>query len=115
MSEFDDFEDLEIEIEEEEEEVTTPKAKVPRAPSGQRINLFFRSTIGPSEKIEKLTVDSSMAVRELKQTVSQIFGLDPQDFHLSVAGRTIDTDDVLDNYDVTDGEEVLIIPVSTAG
>ena len=37
------------------------------------------------------------------------------DFHLSISGRTLDRDDVLSNYDLEDGLEVLIIPVSTAG
>ncbi len=108
-----------IEFEEEEEEQNDPsiQSKVPQSktPTGERISLFFRSTIGPGEKQEKLTVDPEMSVRELAETIGEIFALDPQDFHLSISGRTLDSDDVLSNYDLEDGLEVLIIPVSTAG
>ncbi|MFW9993515.1 MAG: ubiquitin-like domain-containing protein [Candidatus Odinarchaeota archaeon] len=108
---FDDFEELEIEI---EEEIVAKKPKTD-FPPGSRVNLFFRSTIGPGEKLEKISVDSNISESELKSTVGQIFGLDPQDFHLSIGGRILDADDVLSNYDVEDGIEVLIIPISTAG
>jgi hypothetical protein len=77
--------------------------------------LFFRSTIGPGEKLEKLSIDPEMGVSELKETLGGIFGLDPQDFHISISGRTLDRDDVLSNYDLENGLECLIIPVSTAG
>jgi len=117
MSNNDDFDDLDIEIEEEEIPDVSIATKQPKAksPAGTRLNLFFRSTIGPGEKTEKLTVDMQINVVELKKTLSQMFGLDPQEFHLSIAGRTMDNDDILDNYEILDGEEVLIIPVSTAG
>ncbi|PWI47047.1 hypothetical protein CEE45_13820 [Candidatus Heimdallarchaeota archaeon B3_Heim] len=116
MSENEEF----IEFEEEEEEGqndSSIQSKVPRSkiPNGQRITLFFRSTIGRHEKQEKLTVDPELSVRELAATVGEIFALDTQDFHLSISGRTLDSDDVLSNYDLEDGLEVLIIPVSTAG
>lgn len=117
MSENEDFDDLEIEEEEENLETPEVRTKVPttKVPKGSRITLYFRSTIGPGEKLEKLTVDPEMAVLELKETLGGIFGLDPQDFHLSISGRTLDADDVLSNYDIEDGLECLIIPVSTAG
>ncbi|MFX1284872.1 MAG: ubiquitin-like domain-containing protein [Promethearchaeota archaeon] len=112
MSENEDFDELEIEEEEEEIVETQMRTKVP---SGTHITLFFRSTIGPGEKLEKLTVDPEMGVSELKETLGGIFGLDPQDFHISISGRTLDRDDVLSNYDIENGLECLIIPVSTAG
>lgn len=119
-----DFEEIEIEIIEEEvsekenkENDTEVKEKHPKREftTGERINLFFRSTIGPGEKLEKLTVDPNMAVAELSETIGQLFGLDPTDFFLSIHGRTLDMDDVLSNYEIDDGTEVLLIPVSTAG
>ncbi|MFX0173428.1 MAG: hypothetical protein ACFE9L_16160 [Candidatus Hodarchaeota archaeon] len=117
LSDNEDFDELEIE--EEEEDIETPpiRTKEPSAkvPTGSRITLFFRSTIGPGEKLEKLTIDPEMAVLELKETLGGIFGLDPQDFHLSISGRTLDADDILSNYDLEEGLECLIIPVSTAG
>ncbi len=112
MSENEDFNDLEIEEEEEEIVETQMRTKVP---SGNHITLFFRSTIGPGEKLEKLTVDPEMGVLELKETLGGIFGLDPQDFNISISGRTLDRDDVLSNYEIENGLECLIIPVSTAG
>jgi hypothetical protein len=117
MSENEDFDELEIEEEEKETEKSEMKAKIPttKRPTSSRVTLFFRSTIGPGEKLEKLIVDPETVVLELKKTIGGIFALDPQDFHLSIAGRTLDPDDVLSNYDLEDGSEVLIIPVSTAG
>lgn len=117
-----DLEELEIEIIEEEESEnektdTEVKDEHPKREfiSGERINLFFRSTIGPGEKLEKLMVDPNMAVIDLCETIGQLFGLDSSDFFLSIHGRTLDMDDVLSNYDIDDGTEVLLIPVSTAG
>jgi hypothetical protein len=117
MSENEDFDNLEIEEEEENLETPEVRTKVPttKIPTGSRITLFFRSTIGPGEKLEKLTVDPEMAVLELKETLGGIFGLDPHDFHISISGRTLDADDIISNYDIEDGLECLIIPVSTAG
>ena len=114
MSKDDDFEELDFEELEIEEEIVDNKPKS-NLPPGSRVNLFFRSTIGPGERLEKITVDSNISEAELKNTIGQIFGLEPEDFHLSIAGRTLDADDILSNYDIEDGVEVLIIPVSTAG
>ncbi|MHA2502115.1 MAG: ubiquitin-like domain-containing protein [Candidatus Kariarchaeaceae archaeon] len=103
----DDFEELDIDlVEEEEREQSSEDGK---------IHLYFQSTIGPSQRQERLQVITSAPVSELKYTVSQIFSLEPSDFHLSYLGRTMDPDDVLSNYDCEDGETVLLIPVSTAG
>ena len=117
MSEHEDFDEFDEPEEEGNESLSSIQEKTPHSkrPQGSRVNLFFRSTIGPGEKLEKLNVDPDMAVRELSITIGDIFGLDPQDFHLSIGGRTMDNDDVLSNYDLEDGIEVLIIPVSTAG
>lgn len=117
MSENEEFIEFEEEEGEEGQNDSSIQSKVSRSkvPNGQRITLFFRSTIGRHEKQEKLTVDPELSVRELAATVGEIFALDPQDFHLSISGRTLDSDDVLSNYDLENGLEVLIIPVSTAG
>ncbi|MHA2365366.1 MAG: hypothetical protein ACXAC7_15515 [Candidatus Hodarchaeales archaeon] len=105
----DDFEELNLDIEEKAPQDSTK----PYEP-GDRVNIIIRSTIGP-EKLEKMTVDVSMPILELKKTVGAIYGLAPEDFHLSILGRTADNEDILSNYDVTEGSELLIIPVSTAG
>ncbi len=113
MSEFEEF-DLEEEIE------ATPamKSKTPassKTPAGSKKNVYFQSTVGPSQKQEKMVVSEAAPVGDIKYTVSQLFGLPADEFHLSHAGRTLDPDDTLENYGVDNGDTILLIPVSTAG
>ena len=113
-----EFEELSFDEEEEEEvEETVIVSKTPstKTPAGKKISVYFQSTIGPTPKQEKLVVATETPISDLKYTVSQIFGLPPDEFHLSHAGRTCDPDDVLSDYDVEDGDTMLLIPVSTAG
>jgi len=115
MGEFDFDEDL---GEEEPADKIPAKSKTPAStPSagGRKMNLFFLSTIGPGEKRQKLLVDDGNNVNAIKQTVGNIFGLDPNDFHLSSGGVTMDEGTPLRQYNVNDGDEVLLIPASTAG
>ncbi|MFX0116987.1 MAG: ubiquitin-like domain-containing protein [Candidatus Hodarchaeota archaeon] len=115
----DDFEDLGNDFQEE----PVVKSKTPAAsktpsgmgPSGPKVNLFFKSTVGPGERTEKMIVGKNATVGDLKYTLGNVFGLDPNDFHLSSAGRTMDENDKVGNYDVSDGDEILLIPHSTAG
>lgn len=102
----------------EPEEKTPMKSKTPAVTpeaGGRKISLFFLSTIGPGEKRQKLLVDDGNAINAIKQTVGNIFGLDPNDFHLSSGGVTMDENTPLSQYKVNDGDEVLLIPASTAG
>ena len=109
--EFD--EDLEEDI---VEQVTRSKTPASKAPTGGRnISLYFTSTIGPGEKKQKLTINNGNAVSDIKRTVGNIFGLNPADFHMSSGGVTMDEGSPLNNYSVSDGDEVLLIPASTAG
>jgi len=133
----DDFDnDLEMDIEDEEvEEKKAPptksktpaskpaaiKSKTPAAAkppggkeSGAKKNIFFKTTVGP-ERTEKLSIGSRTPVRDVKTTLANIFGLNPEDFHLSHAGRTMDEDKPIEEYGVADGDEILLIPQSTAG
>ena len=110
-----EFEDLTIDDEEPE---TTIKSKTPatsKTPAGEKVSVYFQSTIGPNQKQEKLVVSQNAPVGDLKYTVGQIFGLPPEEFHISHAGRTCDPDDNLENYGVEQGDVLLLIPVSTAG
>lgn len=114
-----DFEDLDLDFEEEEPEQikskTPASSKTPAANSvGPRLNLFFRSTVGP-ERSEKLAVGSKTPVTDCKQTLSNLFGLSPDDFHLSHAGRTLEETTPIGDYGVENGDEILLIPHSTAG
>ena len=117
----DEFEELSMDLDADDlddvEYAPEPvKSKTPQqSGSGDKINLFFQSTIGPSQRQEKLLVSTDAPVGDLKYTVSQIFSIDAQDFHLSYLGRTLDPDDIISNYDCQDGDTLLLIPVSTAG
>ena len=101
----------------EPEEKTPVTSKTPSTPpaGGKKINLYFTSTIGPGEKRQKLLVDDGNTVGAVKQTIGNIFGLDPSDFHLSSGGVTMDDSSPISSYNVSDGDEVLLIPASTAG
>ena len=115
MSEdFDDFEEIEDNF---EEQPSTVKSKAPSAkvPTGRKISLFFKTTVGPGESTEKMMISKDAPVKDIKYTVGQMFGLSPDDFHLSHGGRTLDPNDVIANYDIDNGDEILLIPVSTAG
>lgn len=122
---FDDEFDEEFDEELEEPAQKSPKkpateikTKAPeiKGPSGgEKISLYFTSTVGPGEKKQKLVVDNANIVDAIKETVGNIFGLNPDDFHLSSGGVTMDESSPLSEYNVEDGDEVLLIPSSTAG
>ncbi len=84
-------------------------------PEGKKISVYFMSTIGPGEKKQKLLVNTGNFVGEIKETVANLFALDPADFYLSSGGITMDDDSVLFDYNVADGDDVLLIPASIAG
>ncbi len=108
---FDEFdEDL---VGEEPVRSKTPATKTPSA--GKKLTLYFMSTIGPGEKKEKLTVNDANYVNDIKQTLGNLFGLDPNDFHISSGGVTMDENSQLKDYNVSDGDDILLIPASTAG
>lgn len=110
--EFDeDLDVLDEKAPEPEIDSKTPK----EGGGGAKINLYFTSTIGPGEKKEKLMVDTANSVGAIKQTVGNIFGLNPSDFHLSHGGVTLDESSPLANYNIAEGETVLLIPASQAG
>jgi molybdopterin converting factor small subunit len=120
----DDFEDLEMDMDYGSDQVMEEpvqrsiKSKTPQKSSGSnagnRKNLFFRSTIGP-ERTEKLSIGDKTPVSDLKETIGNMFGLAPEDFHLSHAGRTLNEDAVPKDYSIDNGDELLLIPHSTAG
>ena len=113
MSFKDEFdEDLDENIDQEPIASKTPAYK---APAGRKITIYVISTIGPGEKKQKLTVDNGNQVSDIKRTVGNIFGLNPTDFHVSSGGVTMDEKTPLNNYNLSDGDDVLLIPASTAG
>ncbi|MFW9993518.1 MAG: hypothetical protein ACFFD4_15850, partial [Candidatus Odinarchaeota archaeon] len=89
-----DFEDLDMEIDEQPRiksktpaHAKTPALASPAASAGPRKNIFFKSTVGP-ERTEKIAVGENTPAGDVKETLANIFGLSPDDFHLSHAGRT---------------------------
>jgi hypothetical protein len=93
-----------------------PDSKTPTpVHEGKKISVFFMSTIGPGEKKQKLLVNTGNNAGAIKETVANLFGLDPVDFHLSTGGVTMDETSTLSDYDVRDGDDILLIPASTAG
>ena len=110
---FDEF-DEDLGGEEPLKSKTPASSKTP-APAGKKLTLYFMSTIGPGEKKEKLTVNDSNNVSDIKQTLGNLYGLDPNDFHLSSGGVTMDENSSLRDYDVNNGDDILLIPASTAG
>ena len=110
---FDEFdEDLEL-VGEEPVRSKTPASKTPSA--GKKVTLYFMSTIGPGEKKEKLTVNDNNRVKDIKRTLGNLYGLNPNDFHLSSGGVTLDESSQLNDYSVNNGDDILLIPASTAG
>ena len=91
----------------------TPEHKI--SSEGKKISVFFLSTIGPGEKKQKLLVFTANKVGDIKDTVANLFDLDPSDFHLSSGGVTMDETSYLNDYNVADGDDILLIPASTAG
>jgi len=91
----------------------TPEHKT--SSEGKKISVFFLSTIGPGEKKQKLLVFTGNKVGDIKDTVANLFALDPSDFHLSSGGVTMDENNQLSDYNVTDGDDILLIPASIAG
>ena len=91
----------------------TPSSKTPS--TGRKLTLYFMSNIVPGEKKEKLTVNDANNVSDIKQTLGNLYGLDPEEFHLSSGGVTMDEGNQLKDYNVSDGDDILLIPASTAG
>jgi len=79
------------------------------------INVFIVSTVGPGEKKQDLKINLSNKVSDLKETIGNIFGLFSESFHLSSGGITFDEDLYLRAFNLNEGDEILIIPSSTAG
>jgi hypothetical protein len=91
----------------------TPEHKI--SPEGKKISVFFLSTIGPGEKKQKLLVNDANKVSDIKETVANLFAFDPSDFHLSSGGVTMDDGNHLSDYNIADGDDILLIPASIAG
>lgn len=110
--EFD--ENLDEDLDSEEQEQETIESKTPSR-GGKKITIYFMSTIGPGEKKQKLNVNDSNLVSGIKETVGKLFALNPLDFHLSHGGITMDENNPLSEYNVDDGDDILLIPASIAG
>ena len=82
--EFDEELELDEDLDEEMDQIPgkeinskTPAGKA--VPEGKKISVYFNSLIGP-EKKQKLLVNSGNLVGDIKETVANLFGLDPDDY-----------------------------------
>jgi len=107
-------EDLDEDLESEDYEQDNIESKIPSRES-KKITIYFMSTIGPGEKKQKLNVNDGNLISDIKETVGNLFALNPLDFHLSYGGITMDESNQLSEYNVADGEDILLIPASIAG
>jgi len=79
------------------------------------INVFIISIINPGKKIQDLNINLNNKISALKETVGNLFALEPVNFHLSSGGITFDENLVLKDYNLEDGDEILVIPSRAAG
>ncbi len=94
------------------------KTKTPSkiaVPERGKINVFIVSTIGPGERKQKLTIDTYNLVGVVKETIGNLYGLMPETFHLAHSGITLDENSRFKDYEIVDGDDILLIPSSTAG
>ncbi len=106
------FEDeFDEDLDEDLEDLSTKKIEL----RGKKISVYFISTIGPGEKKQKLPLNTGNLVGDIKETVANLFGLNSDDFHLSSGGITMDENTPLKEYNIVDGDDVLLIPASLAG
>ena len=94
---------------------TEETSQTPESSESKKISVYFLSTIGPGEKKQKLIVFTGNLVGDIKDTAANLYGLDPLDFHLSSGGVTMDENSTLSDYNIEDGDDILLIPASTAG
>lgn len=119
LEDLEDFDDEDDEIEESPSDI--PKSEInSKTPvetvktESKKISIYFISTIGP-EKKQKLLINTGNLVGDIKQTVANLFALDPADFYFSALGITMDEQNPLKDYEVDDGDDILLIPASIAG
>ncbi|MHA2128270.1 MAG: hypothetical protein ACW99E_23485 [Promethearchaeota archaeon] len=110
--ELEDEDEDDDDMDENEIDSKTPATRI--TTEGKKISVFFISTIGP-EKKQKLLINTGNLVGDIKQTVANLFALDPADFYLSALGITMDEHSPLKAYEVDDGDDILLIPASIAG
>jgi len=74
------------------------------------IDVFIISIITPGKKIQDLTINLDTIIKDLKKTIGHMYGLLPANFHLSYGGITFDERLYLKDYNLENGDEILIIP-----
>ncbi len=92
-----------------------PIASKTPASKAETVKVYFTATIGPGEKQVELEIDKNARIESVKETVGNIFGLFPPDFHLAYGGITLDETRAVKIYHLENGDTILIIPSSTAG
>lgn len=114
----DNLEQVEVKKINNIDDSSTIKSKTPPiepVEKGKKTNVFFISTIGPGEKKQNLLIDNNNLISDIKETVGKLYGLAPANFHLSSGGITLEESLPLTDYNINDGDEILLIPSSTSG
>ena len=79
------------------------------------INVFIISILKPGEKTRDLKINLNIKISALKETVGNLFGLTPVDFHLSSGGIILSENTQMKDYDIEEGDEIVVIPSRVAG
>ncbi|TFG25532.1 MAG: hypothetical protein EU529_00540 [Promethearchaeota archaeon] len=79
------------------------------------INVFILSLLKPGEKTRDLSINLNIKISALKETVGNLFGLAPVNFHLSSGGIILSENTQIKDYDIEDGDEIVVIPSRVAG
>lgn len=109
-------ETTEVKVKKPEPEIPPEiRTKVPKETQKEGIAIYCTSTIGPQEKTQKLIVKKTTKIAELKITIGELYGLNTANFHLSCGGLTLSETRTLTSYNISQNNEILIIPSSTAG
>lgn len=79
------------------------------------VNVYIVSIMNPGKKIQDLTINLKNKISELKKTVGNIFNITHLQFHLSSGGITFDEDLILKDYNLDNGDEIVVIPSRVVG
>ena len=79
------------------------------------INVFIISILNPGERMRDLNINLNIKISTLKETVGNLFGLTPIDFHLSSGGIILSENTQIKDYDIEEGDEIVVIPSRVAG
>ncbi len=78
----------------------------------EKIKIYLLSIIGFGEKRADLLIPITKNVGSVKERASEIFGLKVNEFHLSFGGIILKENYLLKDYEIENGDEIVLIPAS---